>query len=356
VTATVERSAPATVQARARGLHPLAWWVWSLALAAALTRVLNPVAVLLVAAAIVVVVLACRGDDRWGRAFAGYLWLAGLVVLVRVAFYVLVGIDGGGPVLIALPSVEMPAWAGGIELLGPVRLYGLLGALYAGMALGALLLCFGAANALSDPLRALRALPAALHPLGTAVVVAVTVAPGLVDSVARVRRAQRLRGTPARGGHAVRATVVPVLGDALDHALTLAASMDSRGYARAAAPGRGVGVALVVALTAAVVGVYGLLDAQAPWWLGVPMLAVGAVMAVWAAAVAGRRSRRTRYRPDRWTIRENTVAAAGVLAAALALTSPELRDTGLPGWPPVSWRMLLVAAVAAGPAMLRWWR
>ncbi|GAB2973212.1 CbiQ family ECF transporter T component [Actinotalea caeni] len=353
MTTTAERVAPAAVLRPGRALHPLAWWAWALALAAALSRVTNPVGVLLLAAAVVVVVLACRGDDRWGRAFRGYLVLAGVVVAVRVVFHALVGLDGGGPVLLDLPGVALPTWAGGIDLLGPVRLTGLLHALYGGLALGTLLLCFGAANSLSDPVRALRALPAALHPLGTAVVVAVTVAPRLVTSFARVRRAQRLRGVAPTGRRGVQATVVPVLGDALDHALALAASMDSRGYARSDRPSRGVGAALTVALLAAVVGTYGLLDAQAPSWLGAPMLVGGAVVAVAAGAAAGRRSRRTRYRPDPWGWRETAVAVCGVLAAVLALTDPVLRQTGLPGPPPLSWQALAAAVVAAVPALLR---
>lgn len=340
----------------ARPLHPLAWWAWALALAVACSRTSNPVAIVLVVGALCLVVIGCREEGRWARAFRGYLVLAAAVVVIRLVFHVLVGLDGGGRVLLELPGIEVPAWAGGIELLGPVRAGGLLAALYAGLGLAALLLCFGAANALADPLRALRSLPAALHPVGTAVVVAVTVAPGLVASVARVRRAQRLRGVPARGRHALRATVVPVLGDALDHALTLAASMDARGYARARPDSRGVVPALVVALVAAVLGSYGLLDAQAPSWLGPPLLLAGAVVAGAAAVVAGRRTRRSRYRPQRWRAQETVVVASGVVVAVLALTDPTLRSTGLPGWPPVTWAVPVLAVLVLIPWVVRRWR
>lgn len=342
--------------ARPRPLHPLAWWAWAIALALACSRMSNPVAIVLLVGALCLVVAGCRGDGRWARAFRGYLVLAAAVIVIRLVFHVLVGLDGGGPVLLDLPGIGVPAWAGGIELLGPVRAGGLLTALYAGLALAALLLCFGAANALADPLRALRSLPAALHPVGTAVVVAVTVAPRLVSSMARVRRAQRLRGTPSGGRHALRATVVPVLGDALDHALALAASMDARGYARARPNGRGVAPALVVALVAAVLGSYGLLDAQAPAWLGLPLLLVGAAVAAAAAVVAGRRSRRSRYRPDRWRAQESLVLASGVAVAVLALTAPSLRSTGLPGWPPVTWAVPVLAVLVLTPLVVRWWR
>lgn len=353
-------ASPTTTPVRAPApgarLHPLAWWVWALALATALSRIVNPIAVLALAAAVIAVVLACRGPDRWGRAFRGYMIFASAVVVLRVLFHVLVGLDGGGAVLLDLPRIELPAWAGGIDLLGPVRAGGLLGALYGGLALGALLLCFGAANSLSDPIRALRSLPTALHPIGTAVVVAVTLAPRLVTSAARVRRAQRLRGQALRGWPLVRATVGPVLADSLDHALAMAASMDSRGYARSVSSRPDVSVALTLALAAAVVGTYGLLDAQAPSWLGLPMLLLGAAAAVTAAVVAGRRSLRTRYRPERWRVRESGVALSGLLACGFALLNPALRDTGLPGAPPLPWQAFLVAGVAALPVLLRWRR
>ena len=66
-----------------------------------------------------------------------------------------------------------------------------------------------------------------------AVVVALTVAPQLVESVLRVRRARRLRGgAGARPAGAAAACCCPVLEDALDRSLRLAAAMDSRGYGR----------------------------------------------------------------------------------------------------------------------------
>ncbi|MFV0254491.1 MAG: energy-coupling factor transporter transmembrane protein EcfT [Beutenbergiaceae bacterium] len=346
-------TAIAVAPARRQRAHPLAWWGWALALAVALTRISNPIPVLLLALAVIAVVYSCRGDDRWGRAFVGYLILAAAVVLIRLGFFVVVGIGGGGPVLVDLPRLVLPEWVGGIELFGPISVPGLLAALYSALALAALLLCFGAANALVDPVRALRSLPAALHPLGTAAVVAVTVAPRLVTSLARVRRAQRLRAS-ARVRPGVRAIVVPVLSDALDHALALAASMDSRGYARTGGPSRATSIALMVALAAAVVGSYGLLDAAAPAWLGLPLLLAGSVVAVAAGIIAGHRAGRTRYRQHGWHWRDTATIATGVAAAAVALASPALRQTGLPGAPAASWAALVLAALAALP--IWWWR
>lgn len=342
-------------------MHPLAWWAWALALAVASTRTTNPVVLVLVLAAVVLVVGVRRGDGPGARAFRGYLLLGAGVVVLRILFHVLVGIKSPGPVLLDLPRVASPPWAVGVELLGPVTLTGLLTAAYAGLRLATLIICFGAANALADPRRTLRSLPAALHQVGTAVVIAVSVAPQLVASAAEVRRAQRLRGLEPRGMRAVLSTAVPVLTDALDRSLALAASMDSRGYARAL-PGhsdRGVLALLLGALLAAAIGVYGLLDGTSPGWMGVPVLLTGGAAGAAGLVLAGRQVRRTRYRPDRWGVAETTVAASGVLAAAVliaaAATDPALADPSLspltwPTAPPVA---LVCALLAAAPAVLR---
>ncbi|WP_242511553.1 energy-coupling factor transporter transmembrane component T [Pengzhenrongella frigida] len=342
-------------------MHPLAWWAWALGLAVAVTRTTNPLVIGMLLAATVLVVVVRRDDSPWARAFGAYLVLGVAIIAVRVAFYILVGIKAGGPVLLDLPSIAMPGWATGVELLGPVHLTGLLAAVYGGLRLAALIVCFGAANALANPKRALRCLPASLHHIGTAIVIAVTVTPQLVSSVVRVRRAQRLRGQDDRGLRSVLACALPVLADALDRSLALAASMDSRGYARSQS-GRSdarITAALLVSLVAAALGTYGLLDGTSPDWLGLPLLAAGAVIAVGGSVLAGRRVRRTRYRPDPWGLPESLIAACGLavallLAGALGMSpdglDPSLSPLTWPSVPPVA---LVATLLAAAPAVLR---
>lgn len=347
----------------ARPVHPLAWWGWAAGLAVATTRTSNPLVVALLVAAVTAVVAARRDDSPWARAFPAYLVLGAVIVAFRVVFHVLVGLKAGGPVVLSLPEVDLPGWAAGITLLGDVHLGGLLAAAWSGLSLAALVVCVGAANALANPKRALRSLPASLHHLGTAVVIAVTVTPQLVSSVVRVRRAQRLRGRTGRGPRAWLSYVQPVLTDALDRSIALAASMDSRGYARTL-PGTsdaGVGAALLLALLAAALGTYGLLDAASPPWMGGPLLAGGAVVALLAARAAGRRVRRTRYRPDPWRAAETTVAGCGLLAGLGIVVAARLDPAAFAPspltWPPLPVPALLGALLAAAPAVLgRWTR
>lgn len=330
-------------------MHPLAWWAWALGLAVATTRTTSMLVVWVVLAAATLVALACRAATPWGRAFGGYLVLGAVIVVVRLAFHVLVGLKPPGTVLVALPSVALPDWAAGVALLGPVTAEGLRVAFDGGLRLAALVVCVGAANALANPKRALRSLPASLHHLGTAVVIAVSAAPQLVSSAAGVRRARRLRGLEGRGPGTVLATATPVLADALERSLALAASMDVRGYARTlpGSPDGRVGGLVALALLAAGVGGYGLLDGTSPAWLGVPVLVVGAGAAAGATVLAGRQVTRTRYRPDPWGPAQTAVAASGAAATALLLWSTTGQSAAVSG-------ALLAAgaAVAVAPALV----
>lgn len=337
-----------------RALHPMAWWVWALGLALATTRTDDPWSVGLIVVAAVAVVFACRDTSPWAKAFPAYLVLGVFIVMIRVLFHVLVGIKTGQSPILDLPRIPLPQWAGGIQLLGPVSGAGLLSAAFTGLQLAALIICIGAANALANPKRALRSLPAALHQLGTAVVIAVALAPQLLESWRRVHRARMLRGQHSRGPRAVLAPSIPVLQDALDRVLDLAASMDSRGYARSV-PGTSSRVVLtlmLVALLGAVLGTYALVVGTAAGWWGLPMLAVSAAVAVTGTVVASRRMTQTRYRPDPWRAQESLVAASGLAVTALIVVAANL-GSGSNGLPLLGWLLpVLIAAIAAMPAVL----
>ena len=307
-------------------LHPLAWWAWAMALAVAAARAPGVGAATAVLAALVIVVVVRAGEAPTARLFPGYLLLGTGIVLARLVFHVLVGIKPPGTVVLDLPVVHAPEWAVGVQLLGPVTTTGLATAAVAGLQLATLVVCFGAASALADPRRVLRSLPAALHHLGAAVVIAVSVTPQLVTAAATVRRAQRLRGAPERGWRAVRATAMPVLTDALDRSVALAASMDTRGFARTRGErDRRTGPLLALALVALALGAYGLL-AGGPGWHGAVLLGLGTATGVAGAVLAGRQVGHTRYRPDPWGWAEWRTTAAGVLAATVLLAGSSPAD------------------------------
>ena len=313
-------------------IHPGAWWLWALGLAAVAGRTTNPLLLGLVAAVAGYVVMRCRTTAPWASAYGMFLKLGLIVIGIRVLFHVLLGGVTGPTVLITLPEIPLPDWAQGIRLGGPVSAEGLAHAVYHGLQLAVLLGCVGAANALANPKRLLKTLPAALYEVSVAVVVALTVAPQLAVAARDIRRARQLRGDRVRGRHAIRTLLVPVLEDALDRSLTLAAAMDSRGYGRTAGlPGRtrAVTAGLVIGgLVGLCVGAFGFLDASAPGFVGLPVLLIGVLLAVAGLRVGAARVQRTKYRPDKWTPRAVVIAASGVVAIAATVVA-EVMGVGL---------------------------
>jgi energy-coupling factor transport system permease protein len=316
-----------------RLLHPAAWWAWAIGLAMAASRTTNPLLLALVVA-VAGFVVASRRELGAASPFGAFLRLGLLVIAMRVLLVALLG--GGVPgqtVLFTLPELPLPTGSSGVRLGGPVTLEGVLAAAYDGARLAAVLACIGAANALASPRRLLRYVPATLYEVGTALVVALTYAPQLVDDARRVRAARRLRGHSGRGPRELARLAVPVLDSALEHSLELAASMESRGYGRSVhrdARSRRKATALTLAgLGGVVAGVYGLLDGGSSPLLGVPLLVAGSAAATASLAVGARRERRSRYRPDPWAAPEWMVLFSGAIAGALVMAAAQRGVSGI---------------------------
>ncbi len=344
-----------------RSLHPIAWWIWAASLGVAATRTTNPLLLLLILAVLGYVVTARRTAAPWAKGFKYYLWFALVVIAIRVIFRSVFssGVTPGDHILLSLPHIPTPHWYAGAQLGGPLSLEATLSAAIDGLRLGVLLCCLGAANTLANPKRALRVLPGALYELGVAVTVSISVAPQLVESAQRVARARKLRAGKARGFRALRSIAVPVLEDALDRSLKLAAAMDSRGYGRAGRATRSsralTGGLMLLGLLGLCVSIYGLGDPNAPKLLGVPSLILGLLLCGTGLALGGRRVRRTSYRPDPWRLPEWLVAGCGLVSAALLFVSesydpaalnPSLYPLTWPGLPLIPTGAILIAIIA----------
>lgn len=341
-------------------LHPGAWWLWATGLATAASRTTNPLLLALVLAVAGYVVVARRTRAPWGRAYGFYLRMGLVVVAIRVVFAAVLGAPVPGRVLVHLPAATLPDWAAGVRLGGDVTLEGVLGAVYAGLQLATILACVGAANALANPRRLLRAVPGALYEVGVAVVVALSFTPQLVEGVSRVRAARRLRGRPHTGLRGLRGVAMPVLEGALERSVELAAAMDSRGFGRGAdRPGlrRRSGALTLAGLLGVCAGLYGLLDAESPTALGLPLLVAGAAVAAAGLALGGRRTARSRYRPDRWGLLAWLVAGSGAVAAAGMLVAAHADPASVaPSTSPlVAPPLPVLAAVAVLVALLPAW-
>jgi len=345
-----------------RLLHPAAWWAWSIGLAMAASRTTNPLLLALVVA-VAGFVVASRRELGAASPFGAFLRLGLFVIAMRVVLQAVLG--GGVPgrtILFTLPEVPLPAGAGGVRLGGPVSLEGVLAAAYDGARLAAVLACIGAANALASPRRLLRYVPATLYEIGTALVVALTYAPQLVDDARRVRAARRLRGHDGRGPRELARLAVPVLDSALERSLDLAASMESRGYGRSvhrdARSRRRATTLTLIGLCGVVAGVYGLMDGGSAPLLGLPLLLVGSAAAAASLAVGARRERRSRYRPDPWAAPEWAVTLSGAAAGAFVLVAAQRAVPGIvlqtsPAvWPALPWLPALGVLIGLLPAWL----
>ncbi len=316
-----------------RLLHPVAWWVWALGLAAAAAHTTNPLLLGLVLAVVTGVVLE-RRELGAGNPFLPFLVVGLLAVALRVGLTVLLG-NGmpGRVVLVELPHIDLPDFLAGLRLGGRVTLESVVAAALDGLRLAVTLACFGAANALASPRRLLRYAPATLYDIGTAVVVALTYAPQMAEDAVRVRAARALRGHDGRGLRELGRLAVPVLEGSLDRSLDLAASMEARGYGRTPVRrSRDRAVGSVLALVGAggvVAGLYGVLMPSSGGWLGLPLLATGTVLAAGSLVLGARRDVRTAYRRDPWRGPEWLVTGLGVLAAVALAAAQSSGDPGV---------------------------
>lgn len=370
---TWTRRLPRTLRApqasRSNALHAGAWWLWALGLAVAASRTTNPLLLGMLVGVAGYVVAARRTDAPWARSYGAFVKLGLFVIAIRLAFSTFLGSPvPGSHILFTLPELPLPDWMQGVRIGGRVTAEQLVFAVYDGAKLATLLICVGAANALANPARLLKSLPGALYEAGVAVVVAMTFAPNMVADVVRLRTARRLRGRPTGGVKAVLQIGLPVLEGALERSVAVAASMDARGYGRTAQvpPAvRHTTTALTLGgLLGVCIGSYGLLAAGGAAY-GLPVMAGGLLAALAGLRLGGRRSVRTRYRPDEWGVRAWLVGGSGAVVAALmiwaAAYDPAALHPGviplvapeLPLWPAASVLVgLLPAFVAPAPPVL----
>lgn len=316
-----------------RLLHPAAWWLWALAMAVAASRTTNPFLLLLIICVVGWVVLERREVGMFNPLLP-FLLIGLFAIGLRIVMVTLFGDSVAGRVVIfRLPEVPLPEWSSGVRIGGAVTLEGVLFALYDGLRMATILVCLGAANALASPRRLLRYVPATLHEVGTAVVVALTFAPQLVEDARRVRAARRLRGHTPRRITDLPRLAVPVLVGALERSLDLAASMESRGYGRVVQRTTGstrlAGLLTLLGLSGLIVGLYGLLDATSPLLLGWPMLTLGVVAALGALAVGVKQDQRTHYRRERWATHEWLLAVTAVVPAVAMAAAASAQWAGV---------------------------
>jgi energy-coupling factor transport system permease protein len=229
-----------------------------------------------------------------------------LALLVAVAWLVAATRRCGGPTgrsfgVFAISGLVAILLRTSLVLLGTVDASSVLFAALEGARVAAILVVFGTFNAVTDPFGVVRLAPRRFHEPALAAALALSMAPRTIQTAARVREAQRVRGLATSRWRSLPALAVPVLETGMESALSLAESMDARGH--------------------------------------------------------GAR-RRTTYRRDRWGVGGwlvlTSAAAGAVLFGRAALAGePSLTLQTFPlAWPDVSWTLVAAVLLFAAPVAL----
>lgn len=306
------------------------WLLWALTVLLTATSARNPLYLLLLLLVVLLVgVMTAPADRR--RAALLPLRFAAVAVPFAALFNGLTAHLGDTVLL------RLPAW---LPLLGGAVTFESLayGAL-TGLALTIILGAFTALNRAVPVRELVRLTPRAFHEAGVVLAVALTLLPQTTQSVARIREAQAVRGHRLRGLRDWLPIYLPLLVSGLERALALAEAMVARGYGAVSEQAQPLPLRALLAT-----GLLGLSGGWLTWlfapnWAGIAagaMVAGGALL-IGAMALAGRSTRRTSYRPRRWSWRETLVALGCALALAAVLTAhPSLAYAPYPRltWPP----------------------
>ncbi len=302
-------------------MHTLTWLIWLAAAGATIALAPNPLYLCLVFLAATQVFLAWRSDSPLARSFALFVRAGAFVCLGYVVFGLLtVGGAQGDTVLLTLPALRLPPWLGGIVLGGPVTAEALAWGLTRGLSIWALMVVFGAFNALVDHHRLLRLAPRALFHAGLAVTIAVSFVPSLLRAIGEIGQAQRARGHRFGGPRSWPPLVSPLLAGSLERSVQLAEALDARGYGRSSPDNRAVSLrqgGLLGGVLLLGAGVFGWLY-YGPGPTPAAMASGGALALGLSLRALGRAVTRSAYRTERWRRRDScSVAAALVCVAAI---------------------------------------
>ncbi|HEY75826.1 MAG TPA: energy-coupling factor transporter transmembrane protein EcfT, partial [Thermoflexia bacterium] len=290
-----------------RSFHPHAWLVWGGAGLAVALLTRNPFYLLLAWLAVWWVGLA-RGLLP---GFSDLLRLT-LPLLGLTTFWNLLTVHAGETVLITLPP-----W---LPLVGgPLTLEAGLWGLVNGVVLALLFSLFLVLNRAISPHELTRLTPPFLREAALVASVALTFVPQTARALREIREAQAVRGHRMRGIRDLPPLLLPLLITGLERAVQLAEALEARGYSGGSRPSSGERALVAVGL-ASMLG--GWLTALFWWqqpWIGYLIAAGGAALVGWTLWRAGRRDRRTRYRPLQWTSVDRGMAATAAVPLAMFL-------------------------------------
>lgn len=322
----------------------------------------------LAAVGLVYTALARRPDARTEARGWRVMLRLGLLLATLTALIPPLLVHYGETVLLRLPalSLPLPGVADTPMLGGPVTLESVAYGVATALGLTALLLTFATFNLAVEPYALLRALPRSLARSGVVLSIAVTFVPQMMEAQREIREAQALRGHRFRGLRDLAPLFVTLLGEGLERSITLAESMEARGFsAGSRSRGPGARAALLSGFALLAAGAAVRVWAPEGWSrlaglaAGDGLLLLGLVTLLGALVRLGRTTVRTRLRRSTWGRRDTAVAAAAGLSLLLLLLVHLTGGRGL-GWypyPRVLWPetdglALAALALLAAPAVV----
>jgi len=303
--------------------NPLTWWLAGLSLAVMASLSSNVFVLIGICVSSLVPIKLCRDDSPWAQSISFYIKLAAIVVALRVIFRIIFNLGSSTKdAFLLLPSIDIDfGFGNALKLFGPISQEAFTLALLDGFRLAAIILAVGMANSLANPRKLLKSTPGALYEIATAISIAINLAPQLIASLGRVRRARSLRGQ-SKGIKAVTGIVIPVLEDTIDQSMGLAASMSARGFGRKGDRSytQVIGARLLafLAICLIVTGSALLLFSPEQQTLELVILFVGLVAAGFSVKLSSARATITRYRKEPWRLGDAIILTISLVLVVLA--------------------------------------
>ena len=307
----------------AQKTNPLTWWLAGLSLAVVASLTGNVFILIGICIASLLTIRLCRDESPWAQSISFYIKLAAIVISLRVLFRIIFNLGSSTKdALFILPSLDIDfGFGNALKLFGPISQEAFTLALADGFRLAAIILAVGMANSLANPRKLLKSTPGALYEIATAISIAINLAPQLIASLGRVRRARSLRGQ-SKGVKAITGIVIPVLEDTIDQSMGLAASMSARGFGRKGTRTNfqiiGARLLAFLAISLIVTGSALMLFSPDQKVIQLTVLFVGLVAAGFSVKLSSARATITRYRKEPWRLGDAVILCLSVLLMVLA--------------------------------------
>jgi energy-coupling factor transport system permease protein len=350
--------------------HTKAWVLWLLAalMPAILTK--NPFYLFIVVLAVGINYFGLNTNSPTARGWGAFLYLGLVMVALSVAFNLLFVRAGATP-LFTLPELRWKTTAElgqvtVIQIGGQVSLESLIYGLNTGLALMTILLIFATFNTQIDHYQLLRSMPRFLYQSAIVMSIAMTFIPHMVVAQHEIREAQVLRGHRFRRLRDLLPLFVTLLAEGLERSLTLAESMEARGFSSPSDQTTQAGLLIKTLIALALI----ILASGAFAWsytpnkiIGGTMMLIGGVILVVALWLVGRKMQRSRYRRTWWRQQDSLMATAAFIVILVMVTTwltnrvtlifypyPKL------AWPTFTPLIGVTLLLIATPALVNWLR